>query len=51
MVRQKDGSPKDLPRWPTNSMKSFPSQGIILGGKADGETAQEVQKLAQYKIN
>jgi len=26
------------------------SQGIILGGKADGEVAQEVQKMAQTKL-
>jgi heptosyltransferase-2 len=30
--------------------KKFSVQGIILGGKADGETAQEVQKLARTEL-
>ena len=30
--------------------KNFSVQGIILGGKADGKTAQEVQKLARTEL-
>ena len=30
--------------------EKFSAQVIILGGKADGETAQEIQKLARAKI-
>ena len=49
MARQKNGFPIDLPQWQTSSMKYF-LQIILLGGKADGETAQEVQKLARTKL-
>ena len=51
MVRRKDGFPIDLPQWRTSSMKNFSSQRILLGGKADWEVAQEVQKLARTEIN